>query len=162
MPDVSAPVCSETVSCPLCASAGGEVVWQGARWRLVHAEEKGFPGFYRLIWNRHVEEWSDLDHTERMEAMEALTQIEKAMREHLQPCKMNLATLGNVVPHLHWHAIARFEWDSHFPRSVWADPLRELAPEQLAEVERRRGALERHLAVILETLDPLATGALQR
>ena len=46
--------------CPLCSEDGGRVVWRSAEWRLVHAGEAAFPAFYRLICNRHVAEWSDL------------------------------------------------------------------------------------------------------
>ena len=46
------------------------------------------------------------------------------LREQLSPTKINLAALGNMVAHLHWHVIARYDWDSHFPASVWAPALR--------------------------------------
>ena len=46
--------------------------------------------------------------------------VEQALRHHLSPTKVNVAALGNMVPHLHWHVIARFGWDSHFPSPVWA------------------------------------------
>jgi diadenosine tetraphosphate (Ap4A) HIT family hydrolase len=46
------------------------------------------------------------------------------MREHLRPEKINLASLGNQVPHLHWHVIARFSDDAHFPGPIWASPQR--------------------------------------
>jgi diadenosine tetraphosphate (Ap4A) HIT family hydrolase len=37
----------------------------------------------------------------------------------LHPDKINLASFGNVVPHLHWHVIPRFEDDAHFPAPIW-------------------------------------------
>ena len=51
--------------------------------------------------------------------MGVVAQVEQALRQHLQRTKINLAALGNLVPHLHWHVIARFDWDSHFPAPVW-------------------------------------------
>ncbi|MCM2253147.1 MAG: HIT domain-containing protein, partial [Ramlibacter sp.] len=81
--------------------------------------------------------------------MDAVAQVEQALRAHLRPAKVNLAALGNVVPHLHWHIVARFEWDSHFPAPVWAGALREAPTERLAAVERSRGALESDLAARL-------------
>jgi diadenosine tetraphosphate (Ap4A) HIT family hydrolase len=45
---------------------------------------------------------------------------EEILRETLQPAKINLASLGNQVPHLHWHIIPRFTDDAHFPDPVWA------------------------------------------
>ena len=149
--------------CPICSAQNEEILWQNDQLRVIAVHnEANAPAFCRVIWQAHVAEMTDLAADEREEIMNAVYRVEAAMRQVFRPAKINLASLGNVVPHLHWHAIARYEWDSHFPRPVWADPLREPAPEQLAEVERRSGALERHLAVILETLDPLATGVLQR
>jgi diadenosine tetraphosphate (Ap4A) HIT family hydrolase len=45
---------------------------------------------------------------------------EAALREVMAPDKINLASLGNVVPHLHWHVIPRFADDPHFPNPVWS------------------------------------------
>ena len=107
--------------CPLCHSAGGQLIWQGPQLHLIRTEEEaGFPAFYRIIWNAHVAEFSDLAAAERQQCMEAVALVEQVLRQQLQPHKINLAALGNVVPHLHWHIIARFDWDSHFPAPVWA------------------------------------------
>ena len=115
-------------SCPLCASAGGTLVWQGAHLRVIRADEAGFPAFYRVVWQGHVAEFSDLSSAERQHCMDAVVVVESALREFLQPTKINLAALGNVVPHLHWHVIARFQGDSHFPAPVWAAAVRDRVP----------------------------------
>ena len=65
--------------------------------------------------------------------------------------KINLAALGNMVPHLHWHVIERFDWDSHFPQAVWGARQR--------EVEGEGGALAR-LALDLPALDAAVAAAL--
>jgi diadenosine tetraphosphate (Ap4A) HIT family hydrolase len=106
--------------CPLCAEDGGALIWRGEHLRVIRAQEAGFPAFYRVVWNAHVAEFSDLSATERAYCMEAVALVEQALREHLAPTKVNLAALGNMVPHLHWHVIARFDWDSHYPSPVWA------------------------------------------
>lgn len=112
-------------TCTLCAGDGGLLVWRGARLRVIRADEPGFPAFYRVIWNAHVAEFSGLDAGARQHCMDAVTVVEQVLREHLAPTKVNLAALGNMVPHLHWHVIARFGWDSHFPAPVWAAAQRE-------------------------------------
>ncbi len=112
-------------ACPLCAGDGGALVWRGTHLRVIRADEPGFPAFYRVVWNAHVAEFSDLDAAQRQHCMDAVTLVEQALREHLAPTKVNLAALGNMVPHLHWHVIARFAWDSHFPAPVWAVAQRE-------------------------------------
>jgi diadenosine tetraphosphate (Ap4A) HIT family hydrolase len=54
-----------------------------------------------------------------------------------------------VVPHLHWHIVARFAWDSHFPAPVWASAKREVTPGDLAAVEALLPALDEAIAAHL-------------
>jgi diadenosine tetraphosphate (Ap4A) HIT family hydrolase len=140
-------------ACELCApAAAGTALAQGPRWRVVSAGEPAFPGFYRLVWQAHVAEFSELSREDRQHCLEAVTAIESAMRAHLQPTKINLASLGNVVPHLHWHVIARYDWDSHFPAPVWAEPRRPLDAGRLAAVRERLPAFEQALVQALTGL----------
>ncbi|HXD41940.1 MAG TPA: HIT family protein [Ramlibacter sp.] len=132
--------------CPLCDGPGGVLVFEGPQFRLIRADEAGFPAFYRLVWAEHLSEFSDLGPAQRHLCMDAVVQVEQSLRVHLHPTKVNLAALGNVVPHLHWHIIARFDWDSHFPGPVWAPAQREAAPDRIAWVERLRTGLEEDLA----------------
>lgn len=110
----------------MCEADGGLLVFRNEDLRIIQADEVGFPAFYRVVWNRHVAEFSDLSASERAICMNAVVLVEQVLREQLQPSKINLAALGNKVAHLHWHVIARFEWDSHFPAPVWAAPERAL------------------------------------
>jgi diadenosine tetraphosphate (Ap4A) HIT family hydrolase len=118
------------------------LVWRGERLRVIRANEVGFPAFYRVVWNAHVAEFSDLSASERAHCMDVVVAVEQALREHLSPTKVNIAALGNMVPHLHWHVIARFEWDSHFPSPVWAAAQRPSPVAQEDAVRSRLPALE--------------------
>ena len=138
--------------CPLCATEGGTLVWRGAHLRVIRADEAGFPAFYRVVWNTHVAEFSDLDAASRQHCMEVVAVVEQALRDHLQPTKINLAALGNMVPHLHWHVIARFDWDSHFPAPVWAAAVRDRVPAREEALHAQLPALERALAERLANL----------
>ena len=131
--------------CVLCAEAGGQPIWQGAQLRLIRAQEAGFPAFYRIVWNAHVAEFSDLTRAEREHCMQAVTLVEQVLRAQLAPTKINLATLGNMVAHLHWHVIARFDWDSHFPAPVWAAAQRPRDAAQEDALRARLPALEAQL-----------------
>jgi len=135
--------------CALCEASGGPIVFQGAKFRVVRAEEAGYPAFYRLVWSEHVREFSDLDAADRALCMDAVVTIENVVREHLLPAKVNLATLGNVVAHLHWHVIARFHWDPAWPAPVWAASQRAPDPARIQEVDGRRPALEAAIAAAL-------------
>jgi diadenosine tetraphosphate (Ap4A) HIT family hydrolase len=139
-------------ACPLCDTLGGEAVFAAAAFRVVRTDEGGFPAFYRVIWNRHVAELSDLARAERALCLEAMVVVEQALRAHLQPAKVNLASLGNLVPHLHWHVIARFEWDSHFPAPVWAASQRQVDAREAERVVASRALLESDMARQLSTL----------
>ena len=123
--------------CPLCEADGGLLVFRNEALRIIQASEAGFPAFYRVVWNRHVAEFSDLSASERQICMHAVVKVEQVLRSELQPAKINLAALGNMVPHLHWHVVARFGWDSHFPASVWSAPQRPVDEAQAAAVASR-------------------------
>lgn len=105
--------------CPLCDAPGGRVLWQDEFCRMVLADEPDYPGFLRVILNRHVKEMTDLVPEERSRLMMRVCKTEQAARDVMRPDKINLASLGNVVPHLHWHVIPRFADDPHFPNPVW-------------------------------------------
>ena len=134
--------------CPLCEASGGRVVVQAPAWRLIHAEEPGFPAFYRVIWQQHVREFSQLERKDRILLVDVLAAVEQAMLQRLNPTKVNVASLGNAVPHLHWHVIARFDWDSHFPGAVWAAPQRAVDAARLDQVARELPALEAELRAL--------------
>ena len=130
--------------CVLCDSDGGVLLHRAADWRLVRTEDTpSHPVFYRLIWNHHVAEFSDLSAAERHHSMDTLARLERALRDGLQAAglparKINLASLGNVVPHLHWHLVARFDADAHFPAPIWAPAVR---ADDSAQLQRLRAAL---------------------
>jgi diadenosine tetraphosphate (Ap4A) HIT family hydrolase len=111
------------LECPLCQSAGGEIVWEDYLCRVVRvggAEGVSFTSYCRIIWRTHVAEMTDLDPSNRRHLMKVVFAVETALRGLLTPDKINLATLGNMVPHLHWHVIPRWRDDSHFPATIWA------------------------------------------
>lgn len=119
---------------------------------MVRAEEAAYPGFCRVILARHAGEMTDLDERERARLMAVVFAVEEAVRETMRPDKVNLAALGNAVPHLHWHVVPRFRDDPHFPGTVWSAPRREalVPPERMA----RARALESALRARLERLRP--------
>jgi diadenosine tetraphosphate (Ap4A) HIT family hydrolase len=133
--------------CELCDSAGGDTLWQDELCRVVLVADRDYPGLCRVILNRHVGEMTDLDMATRQKLMHVVFAVEQALRELLRPAKINLASLGNKVPHLHWHVIARFPDDRHFPGSVWSEPLR----AGLARAPGR-AALERSLRKLLQAV----------
>ncbi|MEJ7687539.1 MAG: HIT family protein [Variovorax sp.] len=137
--------------CPLCDEVGGRLIVEAEKFRVVHAVEAGFPAFYRVVWSDHVAEWSDLGSEARGICMDAVATVEQCLRDILMPTKINLAALGNMAPHLHWHVIARFDWDTRFPAPVWAAEQRKHDPEREAAIEIELPALEREMIQRLAT-----------
>ena len=141
-----------TASCELCDSDGGEIVYRSPHYRVVLVDDAAYPGFCRVIWNAHVKEMSDLPAADRTALSNVVWAVEAAVREVMQPEKINLATLGNMTPHLHWHVIPRYTNDAHFPSPVWAEARREAAAGTLAARRARlpelTAAIVRHIALL--------------
>jgi len=78
-----------------------------------------------------VAEMSELSLDQRSRLLHIVFLIEKIMIEVMQADKINLAALGNMVPHLHWHIIPRFKEDVFFPGSVWSEKQRGSNAEHL-------------------------------
>ncbi len=139
------------VGCELCETPGGEVLHQGAQFRVVLVDDEQYPGFCRVIWRDHVKEVTDLSELDRMLLMDVLWQVEHVVREVMQPEKMNLASFGNMVPHLHWHVIPRYTDDLHFPQPVWGQPQRTPQPASLQVRRERLDALRAKMRQRLAT-----------
>ena len=111
--------------CELCNQVGGTLLWQDETCRVVRVEDADYPGFCRVIWKLHVKEMTDLSAAERGHLMAIVFAVEAVVREVMRPDKINLASLGNLTPHLHWHVIPRYQHDKHFPQPIWGVPQRE-------------------------------------
>jgi diadenosine tetraphosphate (Ap4A) HIT family hydrolase len=129
--------------CELCDNDGGALIWRDGRCRVVHVAQPGYPGFCRAIWNIHVAEMTDLAEAERASFMRVVFTVEAVLRERLRPDKINLASLGNVTPHLHWHVIPRFRDDPHFPNPIWGSQVRRPDASARAHVDITRTLAER-------------------
>ena len=63
--------------------------------------------------------------------------VEGAMHYVMHPDKVNIAALGNMVPHIHWHVIPRFKDDAFFPGSAWSKKTQE-TKEAVLEARRKK------------------------
>lgn len=70
-------------------------------------------------------EFSECSRAEKEMIWGCLDIIEKAMLEYFKPDKINIASFGNMVPHVHWHIMARYKEDSYFPEPMWGTKQRE-------------------------------------
>ena len=109
------------MNCALCQPSPHEVLWQDNFCRVVLLNDADYPAYCRVELIEHIKEMTDLPPQNRARMMKVVFSVETAMREVIQPDKINLASLGNKTPHMHWHIIPRFEDDKHFPNSYWGE-----------------------------------------
>jgi diadenosine tetraphosphate (Ap4A) HIT family hydrolase len=146
----SAPRAKPHPGCALCVADGGVLLVRRPQLRVVLVEDADYPAYLRVIWNAHAREMSDLPDRDRERLWAALHVVETALRELLAPDKINLASLGNQVPHLHWHLIARFKDDAHFPHPIWGTRQRDPSAARLMMCRQALPALTARIVELLE------------
>ena len=138
-------------NCPLCKEEPkpeeGQLIWRGDDCQVILVNDPDLPGFCRVIWRRHVPEMTNLSYSEREHLMSLVFAVEEAIRHVMHPDKMNIAALGNMVPHLHWHVIPRYKDDAFFPGSVWSARLNQTPA---ANLEMRK-ALAKELPIAVKS-----------
>lgn len=122
--------------CPLCQVSTLDVLWQDDFCRVVLLNDDDYPAYCRVELMAHIKEMTDLAPEDRARTMKVVFAVESAIREVVQPDKINLASLGNKTPHMHWHVIPRFENDKHFPNSHWGEAVRTSTPPKLESKQR--------------------------
>ena len=139
-----------SATCRLCRSTGGSVIWRDRDCRVVVVRDPDYAGYCRVIWNAHIREMTDLTVAQRAHCMRVVFAVEKAQRTVFTPHKVNLASFGNMAPHLHWHVIPRFANDAHFPNPVWGERRRRATTAAGAAIPAIwRGLLKEQLAQLL-------------
>lgn len=133
------------MTCELCTTIGGELLWRSELVRVVLVADARFPGFCRVILNDHAREMTDLPRAAQTEVLRVTLATEQAVRDVQRPDKVNLASLGNVTPHVHWHVIPRWHDDSHFPDPIWAAARRPGAARATVDAAALRDALRNAL-----------------
>ena len=89
--------------------------------RLVLMDDGRFPWFILVPRITGARELVDLPEAEQMRVLNEINWLSKAIQKTLKPHKLNIAALGNMVPQLHIHVIARFEEDDAWPKPVWGE-----------------------------------------
>jgi diadenosine tetraphosphate (Ap4A) HIT family hydrolase len=141
------------MSCDLCkllAAPANAVVWRDDKLAVVLVEEPGYPGFARVVWNAHVKEMTDLAPQDRDHVMRTVWKVEQAVRDVMAPHKVNVASFGNMTPHVHWHVIPRYTDDAHFPNPTWGAKQRDASP---ASIAARTALLPQLRAALVQSLE---------
>jgi diadenosine tetraphosphate (Ap4A) HIT family hydrolase len=113
--------------------------------RVLLMNDANFPWLIVVPQHAGAVEIFDLEEAERAKLMHALALLAKLLKELTGCDKINIATIGNVVPQLHVHVIARRRDDPAWPRPVWGAlpprPYEQAERDQLIEAIRRRSDL---------------------
>ncbi len=79
----------------------------------------------KIFTQKNIKEFSQCSQETKLAILKALDIIEKEMLSYFNPTKINIASFGNHVPHVHFHIQARFDNDSFFPEPTWGTKQRE-------------------------------------
>ena len=97
-------------------------------------DDSNYPWLVLVPRLPEARELLDLDQAQRHVLTDEIDRDTRALRDAFQPYKLNVAALGNLVPQLHVHVIARFENDPAWPSPVWGRvAARPYTPEALVE-----------------------------
>lgn len=84
----------------------------------IEIEDSEIP-WLKIFTNEAYKELSECPKEVKEEIFNTLDIIEKEMLNYFNPKKINIASFGNYLPHVHFHIMARFEEDSYFPEPMW-------------------------------------------
>lgn len=87
--------------------------------RVLVINDANYPWVLLVPRRENIVEIIDLNEVEQAQLMTEITRVSRAMREVTGCDKLNVAALGNMVPQLHVHIIARFRGDAAWPKPVW-------------------------------------------
>jgi diadenosine tetraphosphate (Ap4A) HIT family hydrolase len=115
--------------------------------RVLLMNDTNFPWLIAVPRHPGAVELFDLDARERMQLMDELALLAELLKDLTGCDKINVAAIGNVVPQLHVHVVARRRDDPAWPRPVWgALPARPYAPaerDRLIQALRQKMDLDR-------------------
>ena len=107
--------------------------------RVLLMDDARFPWVILVPRRAGLTELIELSRDEQHALLDEVNRVAHGLHLLLKPDKLNVAALGNVVPQLHVHVIARFRADAAWPRPVWGVGERE--PYTADALARRLAAL---------------------
>ena len=87
--------------------------------RVLMLNESRYPWFILVPRRAEVREIHHLSAADQQQLWQESAQFSQLLEDQFQPDKLNVATLGNMVPQLHIHHIARYKDDAAWPAPVW-------------------------------------------
>ncbi|MBK8675309.1 MAG: HIT family protein [Pseudomonadales bacterium] len=101
---------------------------------LLLLNDANYPWFVLVPRREQMREWYELAEQDQRQLLQETNELAKYLQKKTGAKKMNIGALGNMVPQLHVHVIARFDTDAAWPAPVWGKvPAKPYAAEMLAE-----------------------------
>ena len=109
------------MTCPLCDRPKNYpyLVHEFKNSRLFLGEHQFYQGYCVLVTKDHYKEMTDIPEDIRAEVFSEMMISSKLIEKTFKPTKMNMCSLGNVVPHVHWHFFPRYAADPDFKNPPW-------------------------------------------
>lgn len=114
------------MTCPLCLRVEQTLAHQYPY--LIHefensylylGEHQFYRGYCVLVTKEHFQEMTDVPDEQRTNLFKEMMVAHSAIEKAFLPKKMNMCSLGNVVPHVHWHFFPRYADDANFTNPPW-------------------------------------------
>ena len=107
---------------------------------LLLSNDSHYPWFILVPDREGIREIYQLPDPDRSQLLKESCDFSAFLQRHYAPDKLNVAALGNQVPQLHLHHIARFETDAAWPTPIWGKlPV---TPYTVDELEATRQAVD--------------------
>jgi len=102
-----------------------------------------FPWVILIPKRNKITDMSDLNSKDQILLMKEIVYVSKVMKKLFKTSKLNIEKIGNIVPQLHIHIIARRKKDSSWPLSVWVVKGKNYSKTTLTNmIEKLRKALK--------------------
>lgn len=130
------------MSCPLCNRVTDTknqkydyLIHEFKHSYLYLGEHQYYKGYCVLVSREHYKEMTDVPAGAQVELFQEMMKAHEVLEKIFRPKKMNMCSLGNVVPHVHWHFFPRYEDDVNFKNPPWLQ-MHEFESARVAPGER--------------------------
>jgi diadenosine tetraphosphate (Ap4A) HIT family hydrolase len=98
-------------------------------------DNSNYPWLILVPMKNNIIEITDFEQTDYDLFNQEIRKVAKILQNEFKPDKLNIATIGNVVPQMHVHIIARFKNDILFPKTVWGSQFLPYDEESLKAIK---------------------------
>ncbi|MCP5362423.1 MAG: HIT family protein [Rickettsiaceae bacterium] len=98
-------------------------------------DNSNYPWLILVPMKNNIIEITDFEQTDYDLFNSEIRKVAKILQNEFKPDKLNIATIGNVVPQMHVHIIARFKNDKLFPKTVWGSQFLPYDEESLKAIK---------------------------